>query len=95
MKLFLCLSLCLALCLVCVTGLRCSLAEGCTPEAKAGLDCQFGFETDLCNRCECAKGLGETCGGIWKKLGTCAEGLVCNNDPEDVFTEGVCVEAHR
>ncbi|ROT74193.1 crustacean hematopoietic factor-like protein [Penaeus vannamei] len=90
MKRFLCLSLCLALCLVCVTGLRCIQDEGCTEAAIAGLDCEYGHLPGICNRCECAKGPGEVCGGPWGSSGFCAEGLVCDKDPEDFNAEGEC-----
>ncbi|XP_069987605.1 single insulin-like growth factor-binding domain protein-2 isoform X2 [Penaeus vannamei] len=93
MKQFLCLSLCLALYLVGVTGLRCIPGEGCTAEVTAGLDCEFGFVADRCNRCECAKGLGEVCGGTWDFSGICAKGLECDRDGK--FSEGVCVKKRR
>ncbi|XP_047496907.1 venom protein 302-like [Penaeus chinensis] len=90
MKLLLCLSLCLALCFVGVTGLRCIQDVGCTPEEQAGLNCRFGYLPDRCNRCRCAKGLGEVCGGPWESSGMCATGLVCNKDPEDFNADGTC-----
>ncbi|GAB6024814.1 hypothetical protein CHUAL_009934 [Chamberlinius hualienensis] len=45
--------------------------------------CKFGLAKDMCGCCDiCAKGPGETCGGVWNHGGTCGKGLNCHPNPD-------------
>jgi len=57
---------------------------------------------DVCNCCsECAKTLGQSCGGPWGQSGTCNQGLTCVSPYEpsgrtfESDLEGTCVEDHQ
>ena len=55
----------------------CDMWEGrCTPEDE--LNCKGGLAWAICGCCkECAKTIGESCGGDWGMDGTCDVGLKC------------------
>ncbi|PRD29248.1 UNVERIFIED_CONTAM: Single insulin-like growth factor-binding domain protein-2 [Trichonephila clavipes] len=46
-------------------------------------DCEFGEVPDVCECCyACAKGPGESCGGMFDLAGTCAWGYACQPHPK-------------
>ncbi|XP_064085800.1 venom protein 302-like [Macrobrachium nipponense] len=58
-------------------------------------ECPYGVTKDICNCCDaCAKGPGETCGGIWNIHGKCGLEYTCvpaeEADPQEYFFDGKC-----
>ncbi|XP_037791373.1 venom protein 302-like [Penaeus monodon] len=93
MKAALCLALCLTCCVLSTESLSCYRGQGCTPEKIAELQCPLGTVTGPCQGCECAKGLGEECGGPWGVFGQCASGLTCRKDDDHFQSAGKCAIA--
>ncbi|CAK9289999.1 unnamed protein product [Gordionus sp. m RMFG-2023] len=59
------------------------------------MQCLYGFVPDPCYCCmQCAKGLGDICGGIMEERGICAENLICKVIPKSTLEGpkvGVCL----
>lgn len=50
--------------------------------------CSYGLTKAPCGCCdECAKGLGEDCGGEWGFSGRCAEGLECEVEKKEMICD--------
>ncbi|XP_031825401.1 queen brain-selective protein-1 [Nomia melanderi] len=50
----------------------------CEPCGETCGDCKFGVKTIPSCGEVCAKGPGETCGGMSNEWGVCGEGMICN-----------------
>ncbi|GFS51004.1 single insulin-like growth factor-binding domain protein-2 [Trichonephila inaurata madagascariensis] len=56
-------------------------------------ECEFGEVPDVCECCyTCAKGPGESCGGMFDLAGTCAWGYTCQPHPKYPQLPGICVK---
>ena len=56
----------------------------CRPEDQ--LNCKGGLAFGVCGCCkECAKIIGEECGGLWGMAGICDDGLACISDSDPEF----------
>ncbi|XP_047489858.1 venom protein 302-like [Penaeus chinensis] len=92
MKAALYLAVCLACCILGTESLSCHpVGQGCTPEDVAELQCPVGTVANQCGNCECARALGEECGGPWDMLGQCASGLTCRRNDDHFQSSGNCV----
>ncbi|GAB6024847.1 hypothetical protein CHUAL_009965 [Chamberlinius hualienensis] len=87
-----------------VEALTCMSCELVDCNIKNLSKCKYGTVKDVCHCCDvCAKGPGESCGGMWEMEGKCATGLRCRtetpppNEPTTVadfgFITGRCVKA--
>ncbi|GIX81490.1 IGFBP N-terminal domain-containing protein [Caerostris darwini] len=57
------------------------------------LNCEFGVVPDVCECCyTCAKGPGESCGGMFDLAGICWVGSICQPHPKYPQLPGVCVK---
>ncbi|KAF8781817.1 single insulin-like growth factor-binding domain protein-2 [Argiope bruennichi] len=55
--------------------------------------CEFGEVPDVCECCyTCAKGPGESCGGMYNLAGICAWGYFCEPHPKYPQLPGICVK---
>ena len=89
------LMLALALLLLAVGGESLSCADTCAPcPAEKDLNCKGGTVPDLCDCCvQCAKVIGEECGGPYRMMGYCDLGLYCHiDDPNDPNASGKYAE---
>ncbi|XP_042908073.1 single insulin-like growth factor-binding domain protein-2 [Parasteatoda tepidariorum] len=73
---------------ICEEDFYCECDDEC-PEMEY---CEFGEVPDVCECCfMCAKGEGESCGGMYGLAGTCAWGLYCQAHPKYPQLPGLCV----
>ncbi|XP_069990533.1 uncharacterized protein [Penaeus vannamei] len=63
-------------------------SQGCVQNTVDDMKCAHGTYVDMCNRCQCAKGPNETCGGTWGEHGRCTAKLHCF--VENVTLVGKC-----
>nr|XP_027213857.1 uncharacterized protein LOC113806910 [Penaeus vannamei] len=63
-------------------------SQGCVQNTVDDMKCAHGTYVDMCNRCQCAKGPNETCGGTWGEHGRCTSKLHCF--VENVTLVGKC-----
>ncbi|XP_069985544.1 uncharacterized protein [Penaeus vannamei] len=54
-----------------------TIGQGCEQSIVGGMNCAYGTYMDMCNRCHCAKGPNEICGGAWGEHGLCTANLFC------------------
>ncbi|XP_069985545.1 uncharacterized protein [Penaeus vannamei] len=54
-----------------------TIGQGCEQSIVGGMNCAYGTYMDMCNRCHCAKGPNEICGGAWGEHGLCTANLYC------------------
>ncbi|XP_047489829.1 neuroparsin-A-like [Penaeus chinensis] len=90
MKALLCLCVCFSLCAVSVTGLSCVRDLTCTKLQAVFMFCKYGVISGPCRDCQCAKGPGEECGGLFNLSGICVKGLYCKKDWQ-IFGVGKCI----
>ncbi|XP_035231762.1 single insulin-like growth factor-binding domain protein-2 [Stegodyphus dumicola] len=55
-------------------------------------DCDYGLAPDVCGCCyTCAKGPGDSCGGMYDLAGRCTKGYYCQPHPKYPQLPGICV----
>ncbi|XP_042874785.1 neuroparsin-A-like [Penaeus japonicus] len=77
MKSLLCVCVCFFVCAVGVAGLSCVRDLTCTKLQAVLMYCRFGVVSGPCKACQCAKGPGDECGGLFNLSGICGKGLYC------------------